>query len=472
MAHQYLAIDLGAESGRAMLADLSGHLLKLQEVHRFPNVPVNLPTGLYWNTMGLFQEILEGLRAAGRLTARLESVAVDTWGVDFGLLGADGALIDNPWHYRDPRTAGLPEAMFTKVSRAEIFASTGIQFMELNSLYQLWAVHRQSPWLLENAKALLFMPDLFDYFLCGTIASERTIASTSQFYDPARGRFATELIEKLGMPTGFLADLVDAGKPLGAVRPSVAEACGLARETPVYTTASHDTASAVAAVPAEGGSGWCYISSGTWSLMGMELQRPLINEASLAANFTNEVGVCGSIRFLKNIPGLWLLQECRRAWAREGKDYSYDELIAMARETEPSGAVLDLEAFQSAGQTAERVMEYCRATGQPVPGTPGAVCRVILYSLAVRYREVLGVLEELTGQRLDVIHIVGGGSRNRLLNQLTADVTGRRVVAGPSEATAAGNALVQALGAGQLGSLEELRQVVRESFAVEEFLPK
>jgi rhamnulokinase len=471
MSHQYLAIDLGAESGRAMLADLSGHLLKLQEVHRFPNVPVNLPTGLYWNTMGLFQEMLEGLRAAGRLTARLESVAVDTWGVDFGLLGADGALIDNPRHYRDPRTVGLPGEMFARIPRAEIFAATGIQFMELNSLYQLWAVHRQTPWLLQNAKALLFMPDLFNYFLCGTMASERTIASTSQFYDPARGRFATELLAKLGMRPDFLAGLVDPGQRLDAMRPAVAEACGLARETPVYTTAGHDTASAVAAVPAEGGSGWCYISSGTWSLMGMELERPLINEASLAANFTNEVGVCGSIRFLKNIPGLWLLQECRRAWAREGKDYSYDELIAMARETEPSSAVLDLEAFQSAGQTAERVMEYCRATGQPVPGTPGAVCRVILYSLAVRYREVLGVLEELTGQRLGVIHIVGGGSRNRLLNQLTADVTGRRVVAGPSEATAAGNALVQALGAGQLGSLEELRQVVRESFAVEEFLP-
>jgi rhamnulokinase len=471
MSHQYLAIDLGAESGRAMLADLSGHLLKLQEVHRFPNVPVNLPTGLYWNTMGLFQEMLAGLRVAARLTAQLESVAVDTWGVDFGLLGADGALIDNPRHYRDPRTVGLPEEMFATVPRADIFAATGIQFMELNSLYQLWAVHRQAPGLLRNAKALLFMPDLFNYFLCGTMASERTIASTSQFYDPARGRFATELLAKLGIPTGFLAEPVDPGRRLGTVRVAVADACGLARETPVFTAAGHDTASAVAAVPAEGGSGWCYISSGTWSLMGMELQRPLINAASLEANFTNEVGVCGSIRFLKNIPGLWLLQECRRAWAREEKDYSYDELIAMARETEPSGAVLDLEAFQSAGQTAERVMEYCRATGQPVPGTPGAVCRVILYSLAVRYREVLGTLEELTGQRLDVIHIVGGGSRNRLLNQLTADVTGRRVVAGPSEATAAGNALVQALGAGQLGSLEELRQVVRESFAVEEFLP-
>jgi rhamnulokinase len=472
MSHQYLAIDLGAESGRAMLADLSGHLLKLQEVHRFPNVPVHLPTGLYWNTLGLFQEILAGLRAAARLTGRLESVAIDTWGVDFGLLGPDGALIDNPRHYRDARTVGLPEKMFATVPRADIFAATGVQFMELNSLYQLWATHRQAPWLLQQARALLFMPDLFNYFLCGAMASERTIASTSQFYDPAGGRFATEMLEKLGIPTALLAELVDSGQRLGTVLPAVAEACGVARDTPVCTTAGHDTASAVAAVPAESRPGWCYISSGTWSLMGMELERPLMNAGSLEANFTNEVGVGGSIRFLKNIPGLWLLQECRRAWAREGKEYSYDELIAMARDAETSGAVLELEAFQSAGQSAERVMDYCRATGQPVPGTPGAVCRVILHSLAVRYRQVLGVLEELTGQRLEVIHIVGGGSRNRLLNQLTADVTGRRVVAGPAEATAAGNALVQALGAGHLGSLEELRQVVRESFTVEEFVPK
>jgi rhamnulokinase len=472
MSHQYLAIDLGAESGRAMLADLSGHLLKLQEVHRFANSPVQLPTGLYWNTLGLFQEMLAGLRAAGRLTARLESVAIDTWGVDFGLLGADGALLDNPRHYRDVRTVGLPEKLFDTVPRADVFAATGIQFMELNSLYQLWSVQRQTPWLLAQAKALLFMPDLFNYFLCGTMASERTIASTSQFYDPARGRFATELLTKLGIPTGFLADLIEPGQRLGTVLTPISNACGIPPDTPVYTTASHDTASAVAAVPAEGRSRWCYISSGTWSLMGMELERPLINAASLDANFTNEVGVCGSIRFLKNIPGLWLLQECRRAWAREGKDYSYDELIAMARETEPLGTVLDLEVFQSAGQSAGRVMDYCRATSQAVPGTPGAVCRVILHSLAVRYREVLETLETLTGQAVDVIHIVGGGSRNRLLNQLTADVTGRRVVAGPSEATAAGNALVQALGAGQLGSLEELRQVVRESFPVETFLPK
>jgi rhamnulokinase len=472
MSHQYLAIDLGAESGRAMLADLSGRLLKLAEVHRFPNIPVQLPSGLYWNTLGLFQEMIAGLRAAARLSSRLESVAIDTWGVDFGLLGADGALIDNPRHYRDGRTAGLPEEMFAAVPRAEIFAATGIQFMELNSLYQLWAVHRRAPWLLAQAKALLFMPDLFNYFLCGAIAAERTIASTSQFYDPARGRFATELLAKLGMASGFLAELVDPGRRLGTVLPAVADACGAARDTPVYTTASHDTASAVAAVPAASGSRWCYISSGTWSLMGMELARPLINESTLAANFTNEAGAGGSIRFLKNIPGLWLLQECRRAWAREGKEYGYDELIAMARDAAPSGAVLHLEAFQTAGQSAGRVREYCRATGQQEPEGVGAVVRLILHSLAVRYREVLEVLESLTGEGVDVIHIVGGGSRNRLLNQLTADVTGRRVVAGPAEATAAGNALVQAWGAGQVGSLEELRQVVRESFAVEEFVPQ
>jgi rhamnulokinase len=472
MSHQYLAIDLGAESGRAMLADLSGRRLKLEEVHRFPNRPVTLPTGLYWNTLGLFDEMIQGLRAAARQTARLESVAIDAWGVDFGLLGADGALIDNPRHYRDARTAGLPEEMCARIPRAEIFAATGIQFMVINSLYQLWAVHRQSPWLLRQARALLFMPDLFNYFLCGAMAAERTIASTSQFYDPARGRFATELLDKLGIPTGFLAELVDPGRRLGTLLPAVADACGLPRATPVYTTASHDTASAVAAVPAESGSRWCYISSGTWSLMGMELERPLINAQSLEANFTNEAGVGGRIRFLKNIPGLWLLQECRRAWARDGTEYSYDELIAMATAAEPSDTVLQLDAFHAAGQSAERVRDYCRSTGQRVPEGPGAVCRVILYSLAVRYKEVLGSLEELTGQSLDVIHIVGGGSRNRLLNQLTADVTGRRVVAGPAEATAAGNALVQALGAGQLGSVEELRQVVRQSFAVEEFVPK
>ena len=469
-SHQYLALDLGAESGRAILADLSGGLLKLQEVHRFANIPVTLPTGMYWNTTGLFQEMLEGIRAAARITGRLDSVAIDTWGVDFGLLGPDGALIDNPRHYRDTRTAGIPDEVYAITPPAEIFARTGIQFMDINSLYQLYAVHQRAPWLLKTARTLLFMPDLFNYFLCGVHAAERTIASTSQFYDPANCRFATELFDKLGIPSGILADLVDPGIRLGELLPAVASFCGLAAGTPVYTTASHDTASAVAAVPASTEKGWCYISSGTWSLMGMELERPLMNEAALEANFTNEVGV-GSIRFLKNIPGLWLLQECRRAWAKEGAEYSYDELIAMAREAKPLDTVLHLDAFLSAGQNAGKIREHCEATGQAAPQDVGSVCRVILYSLAVRYREVLATLERLTGQNIEVIHIVGGGSRNRLLNQLTTNVTGRRVVAGPSEATAAGNALVQSLGAGHLASLDELRCVVRRSFPVEEFLP-
>jgi rhamnulokinase len=455
-----------------MLATLCGDLLELRELHRFANVPVRLPAGLYWNTLGLFQEIKQGLRAAARSTEGLDGAAIDTWGVDFGLVGADGALIDNPRHYRDARTAGMMEQAFAVAPRAEIFARTGIQFMELNSLYQLYATRRQAPWVLEAAQRLLFMPDLFNYFLTGAMRAERTISSTSQFYDPAGKQFATDLLRKLGIPAGLPADLVEPGTLLGALLPEVAEECGLDRGTPVYTTASHDTAAAVAAVPAVPDSRWCYISSGTWSLMGMELRRPLINHGSLTANFTNEVGVEGTIRFLKNIPGLWLLQECRRAWALEGKEYGYEELTAMAGAARPAETVLDLEAFYAAGQSAEKVREHCRKTGQQAPRDDGEVCRVILYSLAARYREVLKTLEGLTGRAVDVIHIVGGGSRNGLLNQLTADVTGRRVVAGPVEATAAGNALVQAMGAGQLKSLDEVRDVVRHSFQVEEFFPK
>lgn len=471
-AHRYLAIDLGAESGRAILATLADHRLGLQELHRFANVPLRLPTGLYWNTFGLFQEIKQGLRAAAHATDSLDGVAIDTWGVDFGLLGPHGALIDNPRHYRDTRTAGIMDQVFAMVPRAEIFERTGLQFMELNSLFQLFAVERQTPWLLAAAQRLLFMPDLFNYFLTGVMRAERTFASTSQFYDPAKKQFDGELLRRLGIPAGLGAEPIDPGTLLGALLPQVADECGMARGTPVYATASHDTAAAVAAVPASADSSWCYISSGTWSLMGMELDRPLINHASLDANFTNEVGVAGTIRFLKNIPGLWLLQECRRTWALEGKEYSYEELTAMAAAAQPAETVLDLGEFHAAGQSAEAVRAYCRKTGQQEPRDDGELCRIILYSVAIRYRAVLKLLEELTGRAVDVIHIVGGGSRNGLLNQLTADVTGRRVVAGPVEATAAGNALVQALGAGQLKSLDELRDVVRHSFQVQEFFPK
>jgi rhamnulokinase len=471
MRRSYLALDLGAESGRAMIANLTGGKVELAELHRFANVPVRLPTGLYWDTLRLFHEICEGIRASAKTVESLDGIAVDTWGVDFGLLGADGSLLDNPRHYRDTRNQGTFKEVFARVPRREVFRQTGIQFMEINSLYQLHAVQRDMPHVLANASQLLFMPDLFNYFLTGALASERTIASTSQFYNPVKKQFATDMLREIGIVGGFLAPLTDPGTELGPVLPYIAERCDLKHETLVYTTGSHDTASAVAAVPAPAGDDWCYISSGTWSLMGVELDEPVITDASLDANLTNEAGVENKIRFLKNIPGLWVLQECKRAWAREGEDYSYADLMDRAAAAKPSATVLDLDEFISPGNHPRRIAEYCHKTGQEPPRDAGSVTRLILHSLAVRYKQVLELLEQLAGRQIKVIHIVGGGSRNALLNQLAADVTQRRVVAGPAEATAIGNALTQALGTGHIGSLEELRAMVRQSFEVEEFLP-
>jgi rhamnulokinase len=467
MARRFLAIDLGAESGRAILAQLAGRRIELNELHRFANTPVQLPAGLYWDTLRLFHEICEGIRNASRTSGQLHGIAVDTWGVDFALLGERGELLDNPRHYRDPRTRGLPELVFQSVPHREVFERTGIQFLDINSLYQLYAVKRDSPELLDAASKLLFMPDLFNYFLTGACFSERTIASTSQFYDPAAGCFATQLLRRLAIEPRFLCDLVEPGTELGKLLPHVADL-----DAPVYATASHDTASAVAAAPAGDAENWCYISSGTWSLMGVERNEPLINDASLQANFTNEVGVARTIRFLKNIPGLWTVQECRRAWARAGREFTYAELMERAAAAQPLSTILDLDEFTSPGNHPQRICEHCQKTGQQIPQDAGETVRVILQSLAARYRLVLESLERLTDRSIEVIHVVGGGSRNRLLNQLTANATGRRVIAGPAEATAAGNALTQALGTRDLGSLEEIRAVVRRSFEFQEFLPE
>ena len=472
MNGNYLALDLGAESGRAMLATLNNSQLQLAELHRFPNTPVQLPTGLYWDTLRLFHEICEGIRAGARAVETLDGIAVDTWGVDFGLIGENGELLQNPRHYRDARTNGVMEQVFEKVPRAEIFRQTGLQFMAINSLYQLYSIQQESPEILPLTSKLLFMPDLFNYFLTGTYAAERTIASTSQFYDPVRKAFTTDLLRKLGIDSGFLPALIDPGVELGPLLPYITDRCSLKRDTNVYTTGSHDTASAVAAVPAAEGENWCYISSGTWSLIGLELREPLINDESLNANYTNEVGIDGAIRFLKNIPGMWLLQECRRAWAKEGCEYSYTELMQRAASARIMRTILDLEQFNSPGDQPQRIREYCKQTEQEAPNDAGEITRVILQSLAVRYRDILVTLEKLANRKIDVIHIVGGGSRNRLLNPLAADVTGRRVIAGPAEATAAGNALTQAMGAGDIKSLDELRAVVRKSFELEPFEPR
>jgi rhamnulokinase len=427
----YLAFDLGAESGRAMLGSIRDDVLTLEELHRFPNIPVRLPTGLYWDTLRLFHEILQGLIAACRgRKIQLAGVGVDTWGVDFALLGADGALVDNPRHYRDSRNNGMLERTFAVIPREEIFAHTGIQFMQLNTLYQLHAMKLANSPALEVARTFLMMPDLFNYWLTGVMRCELTDASTTQFYNPVKKRWAFELLERLGLPTTIFPEIVPPGTLLGPLLPHVAEETG-AGEVPVYATCCHDTASAVAAVSAEG-DGWCYISSGTWSLMGVELTEPIINQRSLELNFTNAIGAAGTVRFLKNIAGMWLLQECRRAWALEGREYSYDELAQLAAAAPPFTAVIDPDAFLEPGRMPEKIAEYCRRTGQAAPEPPGPMCRTILESLALRYRQVLESLESLLGRRIERIHIVGGVSSNRVHNQFGADATGRHVIAGPS----------------------------------------
>jgi rhamnulokinase len=469
--NHYLAIDLGAESGRAILGSLDDNKLVLEELHRFPNTPVRTPSGLYWDTLRLFHEMQQGLAVVGReRKVKLDGIGVDTWGVDFGLLGRDGSLVASPMHYRDARNDGMLEKTFAAVPREEIFAQTGIQFMQLNTLCQLYAMKLAGAPALEVADKLLLIPDLFNYWLTGVQRAELTFASTTQFYNPIKKRWATELLDSLGLPSRILPEIVYPGTLLGPLLPHVAEAAGI-EQFPVFATASHDTAAAVAAVPAEGDD-WCYVSSGTWSLMGLELAEPVINAQSLALNVTNEIGYGGSVRFLKNIAGLWVLQESRRAWAQEGTEYSYEELARLAAAATPFKAVIDPDQFLAPGQMVARIAAYCRSTGQAVPESAGEFARTILEGLALRYRQVLEGLESAAARKIKVIHIVGGGSRNQLLNQLVADATGRLVVAGPAEGTAAGNILVQAIGSGALSGLAEARSVLRNSSSLSLVEPK
>ena len=470
---QFLAIDLGAESGRAMLGSLAGGKLSLEELHRFPNAPVRLPTGLYWDMLRLFFEIRHSLEICGRRRGvELKGIGIDTWGVDFALMGSDGALCDNPRHYRDSRNQGMLERTFAVVPREEIFDQTGVQLMIINTLYQLYAMKLASSPALAVADKLLFIPDLLNYWLTGVARAELTIASTSQFYDPRNKSWATDLFARLGLPTAILPSIITPGTLLGPLLPEIGERSGFSASVPVYATACHDTASAVAAVPASGERTWCYISSGTWSLLGAEIDSPILTRRALELNFTNEMGAGGKVRLLKNIAGLWLLQECRRAWALEGNEYSYAELAAMAEAAPPSRIRIDPDAFSSPGNMPGQIANFCRERGLSAPQGMGPTCRMIIESLAESYRQVLASLDELLGHPIEVVHIVGGGSRNRLLNQLTADFSGKTVIAGPTEATAAGNILVQALGAGSVSGLPQIRDIVRNSFELETFSPR
>jgi rhamnulokinase len=456
-----VAVDLGAESGRVVAGRFDGGRLALEEVHRFPNVPVAVAGTLHWDALRLFGDVLDGLRASGPAGA----IGVDTWGVDFALLDRAGRLLGNPVHYRDRRTAGMVAEACRRVPAADLYARTGAQLLEINTVYQLLAMRLAGDPQLAAAGELLMLPALFTRWLCGGGASELTDVSTTGCYDPAAGRWAADVLDRLEIPAGLLGEVVPPGTDLGPPLPELE--LGGAR---VVATASHDTASAVAAVPFEPGRTGAFVSSGTWSLVGLERAGPETGPAALAANLTNEAGVAGTVRLLRNVMGLWLLQECRRAW---GSRWSYDELLAMAEAAPPFGSVVDPddERFLRPGDLPAMLAAACGESGQAAVAEPGAVVRCVLESLALRYRWTIERLEAVTGVRVEVVHVVGGGARNRLLCQMTADAAGRPVVAGPVEATAAGNLLVQAMALGLVGSLGEAREVVRRSFRPERYSP-
>ncbi len=474
----YLAIDLGAESGRAIVGVLDDGVLALQDVFRFRHLARQLPGGLHWDLTGLWGNILEGVSCAVEWAeyhdAELTSLGVDTWGVDYAVIGKSGDLLAMPHCYRDERNNPAFEKACEAVGKDAIYDATGIQLLALNTLYQVLAQQAAEPELLPLADKLLFMPDLINYFFTGRATCESTIASTSQMTDARTGEWNLEFLAKLGLPTQMLGEIVPPGTVLGPIEPHIAATTGASEELHVVAPASHDTASAIAAVPAEPGTSWCYISSGTWSLMGAELDEPCVTPEARAANFTNEGGIDDTTRFLKNLIGLWPVQECRRAFEQSGKPMEYAQLTKAAAEAEPFRTLIDLNhpPLMSPGEMPEKIAEYARETNQPEPTTPGEFVRCCLESLALLYRRTLEELEAVLDERFDIVHVVGGGGRNELLNQMTANATGRRTVVGPEEATAAGNVLVQAIAAGQLENLAELRQVVRTSFAPKSYQPR
>ncbi|MAT71885.1 MAG: rhamnulokinase [Planctomycetaceae bacterium] len=469
----YLAVDLGASSGRVVAGRFDGQRLTLEEVHRFANGPVQVGPRLHWRTFQLWQDILDGLRIAGReFGNEVVSVGVDTWGVDFALLDGNDELLGAPVAYRDARTQGAFDRAFARVPRETIFAETGLQFMELNTLYQLLALQAADSPALAAARRMLLMPDLFHWLLSGEKSNEQTDASTTQLYNPAAGDWSHKLIEQFGLPREIFGAISPPGTTLGPLLAQVAEETGLAHAK-VVLPGSHDTASAVMAAPAAAGE-WCYISSGTWSLMGVESPTPVITDQCAQWNFTNEAGVAGTTRLLKNIAGLWLLQECQRVWGAKGEDYSWDELTRLAAEAPALRGAIDTNdpRLVAPKNMPNTLAELAREAGQPVPETPGQTIRLALESLALRYRQVHRMLESLTGKSLETIHIVGGGTQNRLLCQMTADACGRPVAAGPIEATAIGNVMMQAIAAGDVADVAQAREVIRNSFDLVHYEPQ
>lgn len=473
----FLAVDLGAESGRVMAGLWDGNQMRLEPVHRFPNEPVAIGGSLHWDTPRLWWEIQNGLAAAARrFGKRIVSVGVDTWGVDFVLLSKNLEMLGLPHHYRDRRTIGIMAEACRRVRRDEIFAESGLQFMEINTLYQLLALHKKSPELLAAADSLLMVPDYLHWCLSGERVCEFTNATTTQFLHPINRSWSSGLLEKFGLPMHMLREVVPPGTPIGSLQPAVAEKTGL-RQVTVIAPASHDTASAVAAVPTTqtGRANWAYLSSGTWSLMGLELPNAQLSPRVLELNVTNEGGVDGTYRLLKNIMGLWLVQQCKRSFERRGgRELDYSGLVKLAEQAPRLQSFINSNdpRFLNPPDMPRAIQEFCRETAQPVPESEGGLVRCALESLALEYQRVLSALEEIGGSRVETIHIVGGGSRNDLLNQFTANACERTVLAGPVEATALGNLLVQARACGEIGSLAELRSIVCRSSELRRFEPE
>ncbi len=460
MTHKnVIAIDLGAESGRVLRVGFDGRAFHLEDVHRFPNIPVHAGGTLYWDILRLWHEITQGIQQAGRTAA---SIGIDTWGVDFALLDRSGNLLSNPVHYRDQRTEGMMEWVFERVPRRAIFERTGIQFMMLNTLYQLAAVARDQRPLLECAANLLTIPDLLNYWLTGEKVNEFTNATTTQFYNPRTGGWDTETLTALGIPTHLLGQVVPAGTRIGAYH-----------DIPVIAPACHDTGSAVVAVPTTT-ENYAYISSGTWSLLGLEVAEPVMNDAAYTANLTNEGGAYGTFRLLKNVMGLWLAQQCRATWREAGTEYSYSDLTQAAISAEPFQSFIDPDdpRFLPPGDMPARIRDYCQQTGQPVPQSPGQIMRTVYESLALKYSFVLDHLIAVSGRGVDRVHIIGGGTQNTLLNQMTANATGRTVITGPVEATALGNAIVQFITLGEIGSLAQARTLLSETLDTYRYEPQ
>lgn len=471
MTKRVLAFDFGASSGRAIIGCFDGDKITLEEVHRFSNDPVSVGGTVYWDVLRLFYEIKQGIIKA-KIAGGFDSIGIDTWGVDFGLIDSEGKLMENPVHYRDARTVGLVDEAFKTMPKEKLYGITGIQFMELNTLFQLISLKKYRPWMLERADKMLFMPDLFGYMLTGKMCAEYSIASTSQLIDLDKKTWSKEILDAFGIKESVFAPLVQPGTVLGELSKEVCEECGV-DPVPVISVCGHDTQSAITSVPCEDGD-FAFLSSGTWSLFGTELDKPIVNETSMNINITNEGGFDGSTGFLKNIIGLWLIQESRRQWKREGKEYSYADLEKLALAAEPFKCFIDPDApeFVPHGNIPERVREFCRKTGQFVPETVGEIMRCIYESLAMKYRLTFEKLRECTERDYPVIHVIGGGTKDVLLCQMTANSCDRTVKAGPIEATVMGNVAVQLMSDGSVKNIGQARKIVADSSELKTFEPK